>query len=262
MRVFVVLLVCFLAATALAKKRHHKKHHESEDEDNYLESEAEGGFEDDPCAKKHCGEGKECDLDDDGQPTCVCIRRCVPNSDERMKVCTTHNVTFESDCEMLRQRCLCHHDREGCQDPKYKHAKLDYYGECRQLETCDEEEMKEFPNRMRDWLYLVMEELADRDDLNEPAKKLADEARRHNKRWVLPVIWKFCDLDISHDRMVDIHELVPMTAPLKALEHCTAPFLEKCDSDGSGNISLEEWGTCLGLDPEDIEDKCEALRED
>lgn len=40
---------------------------------------------------------------------------------------------------------------------------------------------------------------ARREDLNEPSRRLAAEAEKHPKKWVLPVIWKFCDLDESHD---------------------------------------------------------------
>ena len=47
---------------------------------------------------------------------------------------------------------------------------------------------------------------------------------------------------------IDKDELMPITAPLKPLEHCTGPFLNKCDMDNSGDIDLIEWGTCLGLE--------------
>jgi len=33
-----------------------------------------------------------------------------------------------------------------------------------------------------------------------------------------------------------------------ALEHCIAPFLNKCDSNDDHHITLQEWGTCLELD--------------
>lgn len=59
----------------------------------------------------------------------------------------------------------------------------------------------------------------------------------------------FRNLFLFISRLVNYKELLPITAPLKALEHCTAPFLEGCDSDSDGKISLEEWGSCLGLDP-------------
>lgn len=48
-------------------------------------------------------------------------------------------------------------------------------------------------------------------------------------------------------REVNWNELFPITAPLKPLEHCTMPFLKKCDSNNSGDIDLNEWGLCLGL---------------
>ncbi len=43
-------------------------------------------------------------------------------------------------------------------------------------------------------------------------------------------------------------ELLSITAPLKPLEHCTGPFLEKCDENDNGIITLTEWGMCLGLE--------------
>ena len=52
----------------------------------------------------------------------------------------------------------------------------------------------------------------------------------------------FVSRSISHD------ELLSITAPLKPLEHCTGPFLEKCDENDNGIITLEEWGMCLGLE--------------
>ncbi len=51
-----------------------------------------------------------------------------------------------------------------------------------------------------------------------------------------------------HRRSVTSEELLSITAPLKPLEHCTGPFLESCDSNDNGIISLVEWGACLGLD--------------
>ncbi|KAK2166585.1 hypothetical protein NP493_1304g00098 [Ridgeia piscesae] len=103
---------------------------------------------------------------------------------------------------------------------------------------------------------------ARRNDLTEPAVRMAEEAKlRPTKKWVLPVIWKFCELDITHDSFVSMLELLPMSAPLKRYEHCIGPFLQGCDTDDSGDLTLTEWGTCLKLDPEDLEDRCEALKQ-
>lgn len=31
------------------------------------------------------------------------------------------------------------------------------------------------------------------------------------------------------------------------LEHCIAPFLNKCDANNDHMITLEEWGNCLEI---------------
>ncbi|KAK2167607.1 hypothetical protein LSH36_26g12016 [Paralvinella palmiformis] len=228
------------------------------------ENEVQGGYENmikDPCSKKVCGLGKECDLDEDNKPICVCTRKCALEEDPRAKVCSTMNVTFESECELYRQKCLCRRNQQGCTDRENRRGHLDYFGECKEIPQCKDWELEEYPIRMRQWLYLVMEELANRRDLQGQALKLAQEAKtKHNKKWVIPVIWKFCDLDKSMDKMISTRELLPISAPLKPLEHCTGPFLESCDKDGSGDITLSEWGQCLGLESDDIEDMCETLR--
>ena len=67
--------------------------------------------------------------------------------------------------------------------------------------------MAEFPYRMREWLFYVMEELNNRDELNDPTIKLVKQAEKtlekdevsETKKWMIPVIWKFCDVDETHD---------------------------------------------------------------
>lgn len=62
--------------------------------------------------------------------------------------------------------------------------------------------MADFPRRMRDWLFNIMRDLADRQELPERYKKLEKEAEmNHARRWTNAVIWKWCDLDgHPHDR--------------------------------------------------------------
>jgi len=229
------------------------------------DSKVVGGYDnevEDPCLKKRCSIGHECDLDEDGKPVCICARQCAEETQERAKVCSTKNVTFDSECELHRQKCLCHHKSEGCVDRSYRKAHLDYFGPCKEITECEDWELVEYPERMRDWLFNVMEELSRRSDLSKASSKILKEAEGQSKRWVLPVIWKFCDLDHTHDSTIDKDELMPITAPLKPLEHCTGPFLNKCDMDNSGDIDLIEWGTCLGLEDEEIQDRCAELRDD
>lgn len=110
--------------------------------------------------------------------------------------------------------------------------------------------MADFPRRMRDWLFNVMSDLAQNDEFPSKYKTLQSEAETNlTRRWANAAIWKWCDLDgHPHDRSVSLHELFPIKAPLLALEHCIAPFLESCDPDDNHRITLQEWGKCLQLD--------------
>lgn len=110
--------------------------------------------------------------------------------------------------------------------------------------------MADFPRRMRDWLFNIMQDLADRDELPKRYMKMKREAETNlTLRWTNAAIWKWCDLDEHpHDRSVSRHELFPIRAPLMALEHCIAPFLDSCDSDDDHKITLSEWGKCLQLE--------------
>lgn len=61
--------------------------------------------------------------------------------------------------------------------------------------------MKDFPRRMREWLFNVMQDLARRAELDEAFVHLEKEAEKMDKKWINAVIWKFCDLDTHpHDR--------------------------------------------------------------
>lgn len=95
-----------------------------------------------------------------------------------------------------------------------------------------------------------MNDLAQSDEFPLKYKNLQSEAETNlTRRWANAAIWKWCDLDgHPHDRSVSLHELFPIKAPLLALEHCIAPFLESCDPDDNHRITLQEWGKCLQLD--------------
>lgn len=110
--------------------------------------------------------------------------------------------------------------------------------------------MEDFPRRMRDWLFNVMRDLAQREELAPRFKELESEAETNmTRRWANAAVWKWCDLDGSpHDRSVSIHELFPIRAPLMSLEQCIEPFLKSCDPNGDHRITLKEWGNCLQLD--------------
>lgn len=215
----------------------------------------------DPCMDKHCGAGRVCKTTDENVAECICIDQCGEELDPRRKVCTNYNETFGSDCEVYQARCFCDANDERCRGPDYQHVHIEYYGECRQMPMCKEDDMIDFPRRMRDWLFNIMRDLADRQELPSHFLKMQREAETNmTLRWSNAVIWKWCDLDgHPHDRTVSRHELFPIRAPLMALEHCIAPFLDGCDVNDDHKITLKEWGKCLQIDEDDLEDKCDEL---
>lgn len=214
----------------------------------------------DPCSKVPCSAGKVC-VSEDEVAKCVCIPDCPDETDTRRRVCTNRNETWPSDCEVYRQRCLCDTNDSQCKGKEFKHIHIDYYGECKHMPPCTEEEKNDFPRRMRDWLFNIMRDLAERHELPNNFMEMELEAETNlTRRWANAAIWKWCDLDgHPHDRSVSRHELFPIRAPLMSLEHCIAPFLESCDIDNNHRITLKEWGGCLELNEEDMLDRCDDL---
>ncbi|KPI99539.1 Osteonectin [Papilio xuthus] len=221
-------------------------------------------FIDDPCLKVHCSAGRVCEIDEHGDAVCNCIKECPYETDSRRKVCTHHNETWSSDCEVYRQRCLCLDNSELCRGPQYHHVQIDYYGACREMPACTESEMSDFPRRMRDWLFNIMRDMAERRELTPHYLQMEREAESNlTRRWTNAAIWKWCDLDAhDNDRFVSRHELFPIRAPLMALEHCIGPFLDLCDEDNDHRITLAEWGKCLQLDEYELEDRCDELTDE
>lgn len=278
MSIFKVLLLGLLIVGALAKHVHQDNEAEEQDQldmiaedemqndqpvEDVSENQVDGGYVEDPCLKKHCGTGRICEVTNEGEAVCVCVKQCPEERDDRRKVCSNNNETWDSDCELYRMRCMCTDDMEDCKDKKYKHTHVNYYGSCRDIPECIPDEMEDFPRRMKEWLFNIMKDLADRSELKEEYVELEREAEKDlSKKWANAVIWKFCDLD-SHpfDRSVSRHELFPIRAPLLAMEHCIAPFLDSCDADDDHRITLKEWGLCLGLEESEIEDKCVEIRD-
>lgn len=269
---FVLCLCIVLFAGLLARKKEDNDNtdeldlisdDETEDKENNVDQEEEMEKPKDPCAGLHCGAGRICVIDEQEKPICDCVSECPVETDERRKVCSNHNETWTSDCEVYRMRCLCSRDSEKCLKKKYNHVHVDYYGTCIEIPECTKKDMGDFPRRIREWLFAIMQELALRGDLGANFMKLEAEVEQDlSRKWVNAIIWKFCDLD-SHpeDRAVSRHELFPIRAPLLAMEHCIAPFLDSCDSDSDHVITLVEWGSCLGLKENEIEDKCVAVRQ-
>lgn len=63
----------------------------------------------------------------------VCIPECPEEKDPRRRVCTSRNETWDSDCEVHRQRCLCDTKHALCRSKEFTHIQIDYLGECRDM---------------------------------------------------------------------------------------------------------------------------------
>lgn len=217
----------------------------------------------DPCKGVRCGAGRICQAEGN-DAKCVCIPECPEELDSRRKVCTNINETWDSACEVHRQRCMCNTNDPRCRGEEIKHVHIDYYGQCRDMPDCSENDLADFPRRMRDWLFNVMRDLAVRNELPEVYMELEQEAETNlTKRWTNAAIWKWCDLDgHPNDNSVSRHELFPIRAPLMTLEHCIAPFLEACDPNGDHRITLQEWGNCLELEEDDLTARCATINKE
>jgi hypothetical protein len=85
---------------------------------------------DDLCASIKCGVGEQCVINDN-EATCQCFEVCEVPADERQKVCSSANQTFDSDCHFLKQKCLCARKDVKCANARIVEDKLDYYGACK-----------------------------------------------------------------------------------------------------------------------------------
>ncbi|XP_048761455.2 SPARC-like isoform X2 [Ostrea edulis] len=271
--VLLALVVCFQAAEVRGKPDHRDRR----ETDSYPEVDEEGADEEDdvgdddddiqfdpntrehPCNKKTCRRGEECYVDKGKKVRCRCVQHCTPEPDPRYMVCSNKNLTFDSECHMDREACLCRRRQPLCGNPNFKTLRLDYYGECKQLTSCKDFEMEQFPSRMSNWLFKVMEELARRNELEADYIQMLKSAES-DKNHVDAILWKFCDLDVHpQDRFVTRRELLFVIATVKPMEHCLSPFLDLCDANKDRKISLYEWGNCLGVKQDNLEIRCKNV---
>ncbi|XP_063045767.1 SPARC [Engraulis encrasicolus] len=236
---------------------------------------AEEVITENPCLNHHCKKGKVCEVDDTNAPICVCQdpTTCPAAVGEFEHVCGTDNKTFDSSCHFFATKCALEGTKKGHK------LHLDYIGPCKYIAPCQENELKEFPLRMRDWLKNVLVTLYERDEdnnlLTEKQKLRVKKIYENEKRlqagehtldllaldfeknynmYIFPVHWQFGQLD-QHpvDGYLTHTELAPLRAPLIPMEHCTTSFFEMCDADSDKYIALEEWAQCFGLKEQDVD---------
>ena len=47
--------------------------------------------------------GQHCRLNDKGEAHCVCLESCSKYNDPRSAICSSRNITYDSECEFYRQ---------------------------------------------------------------------------------------------------------------------------------------------------------------
>uniref|UniRef100_A0A3Q4BWA4 Follistatin-related protein 1 n=1 Tax=Mola mola TaxID=94237 RepID=A0A3Q4BWA4_MOLML len=55
------------------------------------------------CANVFCGAGRECAVNEKGEPSCLCIESCKPH---KRSVCGNNGKTYRNHCELHRDACL------------------------------------------------------------------------------------------------------------------------------------------------------------
>ncbi|XP_038060257.1 SPARC-like [Patiria miniata] len=125
------------------------------------------------------------------------------------------------------------------------------------MEQCNPADLATFPQRMRTWFLEVMKELSglteEQGGLDEEEREFEKLAEAETKPWRRPLHWKFFNMDIApNDFHLSESELMPMRAQLLPMEPCTDAFIASCDTNDDDLISIVEWGTCMGLNEEEI----------
>lgn len=254
-------------------------HKESRSQKSAGGQENETPTRENPCVGFRCKGGAECSLDENNAPKCVCIRECPDGLTADDAVCGSNNRTYESECILRRTKCLGSTNKS--ERKKLKKLKISYVGSCKAFTPCRRKELKEYPSRMRVWLkniFLQMYDTPEEDGgLNEKqrhhGRKVYSERERlqdfeegftHELRekefqkfysiYKYPIHWKFADLDKKpKDKKLTKKELEPLRAPLIPMEHCTKSFFKMADKNKDKIISLEEWGSALGLKEGDVD---------
>jgi len=212
----------------------------------------------DLCAMLNCKETEICVFVDD-KALCQCFERCEMPKDKRLMICSSSNQTYESECHFNREKCWCERGDSKCKTPEVTKEELDYFGVCQFTGECSEDQRKAFPSRIKKWFDDVLSILNARGQLDK--KKygaLVSMANRMKKEkvekfWTAGVVFEFCELDTSHNGVLESDELKELIAPIKSLESCIQPFLESCDADKDSKITEVEWGQCLDLSSDDTE---------
>ncbi|XP_058883845.1 SPARC-like protein 1 [Acipenser ruthenus] len=229
-----------------------------------------------PCEGIRCKRGKTCKANEENKPECVCQdpSSCLPSVNEFEHVCGTDNKTYDTSCQLFATKCSLEGTKKG------HRLHLDYTGSCKYIAPCLNDELAQFPLRMRDWLKNVLLQLFELD-MKTPgfltakqhlrAQKIYESQRhlqagdhsiellardfeKNYNMYIYPVHWQFAQMDQHQaDRHLSHSELASLRAPLIPMEHCTSQFFQECDADKDKQVSFKEWCYCFGIKDEDMD---------
>ncbi|XP_033113909.1 SPARC-like [Anneissia japonica] len=199
-----------------------------------------------PCNDIKCNQGEICALNDNYEATCTCAEFCIePEYPIENSVCDTNNVTYPSECEFYRRKCLM---------PKLLNdVELDYLGSCLDVgQMCSQSDLLEFPHQLQQWFYTNMEELTagesvsvDLTSISQRESPIQDQSKS-SKQFSKPLKYRFIMMDNApQDRMLSHSELRPLRSPLVATQPCVVPFLNSCDTNHNSYIHIDEWLACF-----------------
>ncbi|XP_070549405.1 follistatin-related protein 1-like isoform X1 [Ptychodera flava] len=153
-KTFAVVVVVVLLANVAVQGKDHK----APSKENLSEKEIkkEHKKERTVCEKERvqCGSGRECVEDENGEPTCECIKKCPPRE---APVCATNGKSYDNHCELHRAACL-----EGVK------LHIEHDGRCAYVPTkapqskpvvCYQNDRDRLRQKMIDWM--VAEEIPD-----------------------------------------------------------------------------------------------------
>ncbi|NP_001161543.1 follistatin-like 5 precursor [Saccoglossus kowalevskii] len=182
----------------------------------------------DGCLTVYCGNGRECQTNQDGDPECVCMSSCKPH---RKPVCGSDGKRYDNHCELHRAACL--------QNKKIAiaHNKECFYNDDR----CNKED------------YVVMKEQVlqhHMDEFTDPSADTGNAAAPPvNKKFTVSMMFGFYDAD--NNELLDDAELVKVISKARLQDltgFCSVlDLLRYDDTNQDRQIDVDEFYAAFGI---------------
>ncbi|XP_033126012.1 follistatin-related protein 1-like isoform X2 [Anneissia japonica] len=205
------------------------------------------------CRGVDCSSGRQCALDDAGQVTCICIKKCSKND---RPICASNGQTFRNKCEMHRHACIA-----GIQLSK-NHSK-----------PCLEPESHQLITKKKIRPIVCYEN--DRDTIHEKIVEWIDSLTVETAKNKFQIIQdKFMTFDSDFDgtlnsaefqTFIESNEAVSVITNITDPEEqdaylirgiCVDALIESADVTQDWKLNLGELSSCLDKDFSPLKRKC------